>query len=116
MNIKKFLEEKIETTYYELIDLERDSKEYVAKEERLNMLVDRAIELEKIDKENDVKLQQLDDNRKDRKFQNSIAIAGIVIPALITIWGTCKSLKFEEEGTFTTLIGRGFINKLLPKK
>ena len=29
---------------------------------------------------------------------------------------TLTSLKFEEEGTVTTIVGRGFVNKLLPKK
>lgn len=68
--------------------------------------------------ENDRKLKvtQINNDKNDRFIGYWIAAAGIAIPAGITIWGTLKSLNFEKEGTVTTLIGRGFINKLLPKK
>ena len=58
----------------------------------------------------------MDEEKKDRLVKNIITAAGIVLPLVITVWGTKVSLKFEEEGTFTTIMGRGFINKLLPKK
>ena len=61
-------------------------------------------------------MQLAEDEKRDRRIKNGITIAGIVIPSLITIWGTIKSLNFEKEGTVTTIMGRGFINKLLPKK
>ena len=63
-----------------------------------------------------LKSRQANDEAKNRLIGNCIAAAGIVIPAMITIWGTLKSLEFEKEGTVTTIVGRGFINKLLPKK
>jgi hypothetical protein len=89
--------------------------------------MDRMIEMEKVNndckdkteiRENDqaVKVQQLEDDRKDRIVKNIMGAAGIVLPLLVTIWGTKVSLKFEEEGTFTTIMGRGFIQKLLPRK
>ena len=52
---------------------------------------------------------------KSQKIQTAISIVTIAVPALLTIWGTCKSLKFEETGTITTPIGKGFINRLFPK-
>lgn len=52
---------------------------------------------------------------KSQKIQTTISIVTIAVPALLTIWGTCKSLKFEETGTITTPIGKGFINRLFPK-
>ena len=61
-------------------------------------------------------MQLAEDEKRDRRIKNGITIAGIVIPSIITIWGTIKSLNFEKEGTVTTIMGRGFINKLLPKK
>ena len=61
-------------------------------------------------------MQLAEDEKRDRRIKNGITIAGIVIPSVITIWGTIKSLNFEKEGTVTTIMGRGFINKLLPKK
>lgn len=82
-------------------------------------LMDRMIEIEKSEterKEYELKLAQMEEDKKDRLIKNCIAIAGIVIPVGVTIWGTLKSFKFETEGTITTIMGRGFINKLLPKK
>ena len=63
-----------------------------------------------------LKDKQLEEEKKDRLIKNCIAVASIAIPSLITIWGTLKSFEFEKEGTVTTIMGRGFVNKLLPKK
>jgi hypothetical protein len=62
------------------------------------------------------KRKQFEEEQLDRWIRNGIAVAGIVIPTLVTIWGTKKSFEFEKDGTITTIMGRGFINKLLPKK
>ena len=64
----------------------------------------------------DFRLKQLEEERRDRFVRDCVAIAGVAVPAVITIWGTLKSFEFEKEGTITTAIGRGFINKLLPRK
>ncbi len=64
----------------------------------------------------ELKQKQMQEDRRDRLIKNILAGAGIVIPSILTIWGTLKSLEFEKEGTVTTIMGRGFINKLLPKK
>ena len=79
-------------------------------------LMDRAIEMEKLGNEVEKFQLQMREEQKDRLIKNCIAVAGIVIPVGLTVWGTITSLKFEENGTITTAIGRGFINKLLPKK
>ena len=60
--------------------------------------------------------RQLQDEKKDRLVKNVLTLLGIAVPTVVTIWGTNKSLKFEETGSVTTIMGRGFINKLLPKK
>ena len=57
----------------------------------------------------------MEEEKKDRLIKNILTGAGIIIPLGVTVWGTLKTLKFEEEGTVTTLMGRGFINKLFPK-
>lgn len=103
------------------------TEEYKVTVDGLTKLMDRAIDMKKFDTEyaerienqkmdNCLKQKQMDEERKDRLIKNGISIAGIVIPSLITIWGTVKSMEFEKEGTITTIIGRGFINKLIPKK
>lgn len=127
MEIKTLLVEEVQDELDNLGALELGSEEYKTTVDGLTKLIDRVIDIEKLESdskekvivmenENDFKLKQMDEERKDRLIRNGIAVAGIVIPSLITIWGTVKSLKFEEEGTITTIVGRGFINKLLPKK
>ena len=66
--------------------------------------------------ENELKLKEIKQNKIDKAVGHTLTVAGIAIPSILTIWGTLKSLKFEETGTVTTIMGRGFIQKLLPRK
>ena len=76
----------------------------------------RRREKEQFEAEQKLKLKQMEEDKKDRLIKNCMTAAGIVIPSVLTIWGTLKSLEFEKTGTVTTIMGRGFINKLLPRK
>ena len=127
MKIETLLHEEIQDEFKNLKEMELGTEEYKTTVDGLAKLVDRAIEIDKLnidaqDKidrreiEVDLKQQQINDDKQDRKIRNAIAIAGIVIPTIVTDWGTFKSLKFEKEGTVTTIMGRGFIQKLLPNK
>lgn len=122
-NIEKLLQEEIESEIKNLEDLEMGSEDYTKSVDGLVKLMDRAIELEKFDADKakeesnfDLKVEQLEHEKKDSKIRNYLTAAGIVVPSVITIWGVLKSFRFEETGTVTTAIGRGFINKLIPKK
>lgn len=133
-NIEQLLDKEIESQFEAIKDLELDSDKYKAGVEAIAKLLDRKAELKKIQVDatdkaetrsmtemnhtNEMKLkqEQINEEKKDRRWRNWLGVAGIAIPSLITVWGTLKSLKFEETGTVTTPIGRGFINKLLPKK
>lgn len=127
MSIERLLRTEIADEISELNKLEVGSDKHKAAVDCVTKLVDRAIELEKVDMEhaervesrkNDEELrrQQMNDDKKDRWIRNGLTAAGIIIPSVITVWGTLASFKFEETGTVTTIMGRGFINKLLPKK
>ena len=127
MNIETLLYDAIETDFEKLADEKMSSEERRATVDELTKLMDRAIEMEKVTNDcrdktevrmNDqaVKLQQLEDEKKDRLVKNAMSAAGIVLPLLVTIWGTKASFNFEKEGTITTIMGRGFIQKLLPRK
>lgn len=126
-SIRELLDEEIQVEFEKLSKLEVGSESYKAAVDGLAKLVDRAVEIDKTEMENatkieaqnienDLKALQIKEDNLDRWVRNGIAIAGIVIPSVITVWGTLKSFKFEETGTVTTILGRGFINKLLPKK
>ena len=127
MDFDKILETEIVDEIEGLRDEELGTEKHKAAVDSVATLMDRAIELKKLDIEAkekaenrdidlDLKLKQMDEERKDRFVKNCISVAGVVIPVGVTIWGTLASFKFEQEGTITTIMGRGFINKLLPKK
>ena len=135
-DIKELLEAEINAEMVKLSDLELGSNEYKIAVEGIDVSTknkDYELENKKYDLENrkiegeladkaksreieSEKLSQISNDKKDQLFKNGIAVANIVIPSLITIWGTFKTLKFEETGTVTTIMGRGFVNKLIPKK
>lgn len=127
MNIDTLLYDEIREEFEELGAIETGTDKYKTTVDGLTKLMDRAIEMDKLEADIQAKVEsretedrwkqeQLAEDRKDRFIKNCLTAAGIIIPSLITIWGTVTSLKFEEDGAVTTIMGRGFINKLLPKK
>lgn len=116
MNIEELLNEDLVSEMKKLRTTSYDDKNYGVVADTVGMLMDKRIEMDKVKNEQLLKERQFEDEKKDRIIKNVIGVAGIVLPLVVTIWGTKVSLKFEEEGTFTTIMGRGFINKLLPKK
>lgn len=140
-NIRESLKDEIQTEIEKLSDVDFGSNEYKAGVDGVAKLMDKAIELEKIEAEDDknrrsrefehekfefekkkfmtddgFKREQANSEKIGRLITNSISIAGIIIPSVITIWGTVKTLKFEETGTVTTMAGRGFVSRLFSKK
>lgn len=145
MDIEELLCKEVKVELENLANMEFDSEAYKATVDSIAKFADRAIAIEKLNIEQEekekarelekekfdremeeriiaraldteLKNKQFEDEKKDRLIRNCIAVAGIVIPTAVTIWGTIVSLKFEEEGSVTTIMGRGFINKLLPRK
>lgn len=127
MSIKTLLCREIQDEFEALKDVGLGTDEYKTTVDGLTKLVDKAIEMDRLDLEkeekvenretdNDFRLKEMEEERKNRLINNIIAGAGIVLPIIVTIWGTKASFKFEQEGTVTTIMGRGFVNKLLPRK
>lgn len=118
---------EIDEEFDKLATMEPGSEKYKTTVDGLTKLMDRAIEIRKIDadcedkaatreSEQKLKEQQMREERTDRIVKNVIGAAGVVLPLIVTIWGTKISLKFEETGTITTQMGRGFIQRLFHKK
>lgn len=127
MKIETMLHNEIQNEFEELKRMQLGDEAYRTTVDGLAKLIDRAIEIDKFNAEhqeridareieNDLKLKQMAEEKKDRVVKNGLTLAGVIVPVGVTIWGTLKTLKFEETGTVTTMMGRGFINKLLPKK
>lgn len=116
MGIETQMHVVIQEELEKLKAMEIGTEEYKTTVDGVTKLVDRAIEMERLNNEITAGAVTRGDDRIDKIVKNCISVAGIVIPTIVTIWGTLKSFKFEQEGTITTIMGRGFINKLLPKK
>lgn len=121
------LTEEVQRQFKEVKNVEIGSDKYKATIDGLTKLVDREIEMEKFiienegkieaqNAENELKLKKMKDDKIDNLIKNSLTGFSIVSGLALTVWGTKKSIEFEKEGTFTTIMGRGFIQKLLPKK
>ena len=127
MKTETLLHEEIQSEFKALKEIEMGTDEYKIAVDGLAKLMDKAVDLDRLniehqekmdaqEMEREMKLKQMEEDKKDRTVKNILTAAGIIIPTGVTIWGTLKSLKFEQDGTITTIMGRGFINKLLPKK
>lgn len=127
MSVEMHLKTEIEAEFAKLSAMELGTEKHKAAVDDVTKLMDRLNDMEKADVESRdresarksdeaLRKQQMEDEKKDRLVKNIIAGAGILLPLAVTIWGTKVSLKFEEEGTITTQMGRGFIQRLFPKK
>lgn len=116
MNIHKLFNTEIQDELEQLKGMEVGTEAYKNAVDGITKLADRSIEMERLANEHDEKLAQAKEDKKARWIRDGITIGTALLGATVTIWGTLKSFEFEKEGTVTTIMGRGFVNKLLPKK
>ena len=115
MSMKTLLHEEIENEFDKLSKLEPDTKEHAAVVDSIAKLMDRAIEMEKLEETAIHNEKQLYDEKVSRLVKNLIDVGAIVLPLAVTVWGAAVSFKFEETGTITTSIGRKFMDKLIKR-
>lgn len=117
-------------------DSDTVSEDYQKMVDGLTKLIDRSIELEKVENDKSAEAERLKVETEklkleteklkaeagkskvemiDKAIGHAINIAGIIIPVMVTIWGVKVSFAFEKEDNITTTMGRGFIGRLLPK-
>ena len=121
--MEMLLKEEVKDELCELGKLQIGSDEYKSTVEGVTKLMDRVIEMKKIesnnhskDVESELETKKIEIDKKDKMIRNTLTAAGIVIPAALTVWGTIKSLTFEKTGNVTTILGRSFVNKCMYKK
>lgn len=131
--IREKLEQEVETELDILATAELDGDEFEKQINGLTKLVDRVIKMEeleisKVEKEKQFELEakkaeeEMSEKQKQRRDElidkitkNTLTGVSVVGGFALTVWGTIKTIKFEETGTVTTILGRGFFNKLLHK-
>lgn len=127
MSIKTLLEDEIKTEIEELGRMDTGSDGYKVAVDGVTKLMDRVIEMDRLkaDQENksierdiqtDLKLKELEDEKKHKIIGNIITGVSVVGGFALTVWGAKKSWEFEKEGTITSSFGRMFMNCFRPKK
>lgn len=127
MDVKDLLTNEIEKLIKSLEGMEVDSDEYKATSDAIVKLTGKLNEMDQInyeywdkkesrEKDSELKLKQLNSEKRDRIVKNVLTAVSILGGFALTVWGTKASFEFEKEGSITTIMGRGFINNLLPKK
>lgn len=129
MSIKTQLEDEIRDEFEALRKIEVGSDTYRATVEGLTKLVDRKIEMDKVEvdarervlkrnDDNEFKEMQLADDRKDRAIKNGLTVATLVITTGTTIWGILKSLKieFKDNEMITSTVGKELMKRVIPFK
>lgn len=121
--IEELLKNEICEDLENLREIEFGSDEYKTGIDSITKLIDREVELRKIEVERldkiesrkadeEYKTKQLKDNRIEKAIGYVLKVGEIVIPVMVIVWGTKVSLKFEETGTMTTTAGRNFFGKI----
>ena len=125
MGLKTLLQDEIQSEMGELNKLEVGTDAYKVTVEGVTKLVDKAIELEKVEIERsekisdrninvDIQNERLKIERRDKIIGHVLTGVSLLSGAILTVWGTFKTLKFEETGTVTTFAGKKFFDKLFP--
>lgn len=130
MDPKEKLAKEIESLIEALGDMTAGSDEYKRTSDDLAKLLSKFNEMNRNDceywdkqdarekdyeirmRDHELREKQLTEEKTDHIVKNSLTAASIFGGFALTIWGTLKSLKFEETGSVTTNSGREFIKKL----
>ena len=125
--IDTMLRDELQREFENLKDMKSGTEEHKVGIDSLTKLLDRAIEMDKLEadvqekaenREVDISLKekQMQEDKKDRFVKNCLTVISLIANVGLTIWGSCKSWKFEETGTITSTAGREFMKKLFHMK
>lgn len=124
MSVKTLLEGEIEERLKELSEIESDDEQYEKSVNGVTKLIDRKIEMDKLEIERidkidnkeldyDLKIRQLKEEKTSRLTRDITNWSNIVVGAGMFIGGFIASTNFEREGTFTTSAGRQCVKRVL---
>ena len=115
MNMKTILETEIEERSAKLSKLEPGTKEYSDAVDGLAKLIDRRIEIEKLEMSEAQSEKQMIEERNARWLKIAsdllLGIGGLGL----TLWGAKASFRFEEKGTITSQAGKKLMDRIFRK-
>lgn len=120
MNVEKGLMDVIEArlTFQPEIEMgtdeDRISTEGTAKliqeyREVARLEIEREQKEKAQEQEYNLKVMQMENDRKDKMIDRGITIAGGIGSVAVLVWGTLKTFQFEKNGTVTSKVGKLFI-------
>ena len=127
MELKELIQKEVESELKVLSTTDVGSDKYKATVDHIVKLTDKVIDMEKLEIESekaseqlnansDLRWQEIEANSKDRKTQNRIAIAGLIVNSALIVWGTLKTFKFDNTSTVTSTLGRDILRRFVPRK
>ena len=119
MDIKELLHAEIKEDFDKLQYVEFGTEEYKTGVDSVVELMDRVIELDKIESDAELKRAEQKNEKRNRVIGHILTGVTTAAGIVLTVWGTKASFQFEKEGTLTTSMGRHFVNslgKFVPKK
>lgn len=123
MNIGNLVHDELVVEFEEIGQKEVGSQEHSKAVDAAATLVDRAIELKKLElaeakQAHEEKLAE--ENARHEKInryaQTGLTAVSVIGGIVLTVWGAKKAWKFEETGTITSGPGRKFMDRLFHHK
>jgi hypothetical protein len=115
MSIPTKLEIEIDDTFEALAGMEKGSEPYKGAVDGVGKLLDRAIEVERLEDEREERKHARKKEQIDFYVDTSLKVLKIAAEVGVVVWGTILCLNFEKTGTVTSRIGGGYLNALRPK-
>jgi len=115
MDIETQLEEVISRTLEDAKVSETDKRKNAVDD--AVKLTDCLVNFKKMKSDEEASKEEQKRQIQKEYWQNGIAIAQIAVPAAISVIGIYKTFKFDDAGgIISSTLGRGFLNKIIPKK
>ena len=117
MNIETLVDVAVADEFEKLAGIkEAGSEQGKVAIDGVTKLLDKKIEMEKLEIERSEREQARKDERTDRIVKNVLTGVSVVGGLALTVWGSLMSWKFEETGTITSTPGKKHISNLFWKK
>jgi hypothetical protein len=114
MKIDTKLAVEIDDELNAMAHMEKGSEKYKVTADGVVKLLDKAIEIERLENEREEKEAARKERRREHTIDTVVKAVGFGTTTILTIWGTIVCLNYERTGTITTVFGKGFIRGLLP--
>ncbi len=120
MSVEKLINEELICKITDLQDLKVESQEYRVGVDSVTKLAKALVEMKEAEAEISAKEEETRLHEKEQKAdlfdkiaRNAIQFVAVGGGIVVTVWGTIKSLKFEETGVCTSTASKKFFGTAL---